>query len=150
MSSVLNEPNNRIKLDYWKDEYIGKLPYDRGFIFAIYLDNKIKANNSNNYLDKFMLDLFKNSKQKISLKIILKILLRAIYQKALIKNFFFYIDQGKTIELGKLMKVLPIKKIKIRVYERGFDRDALLNEKIIKNINRSSSAYKAGYAMASK
>ncbi len=64
LSPVINEPNNLIKTDYWKDYTVEKLPYYRGFVFALYLDNLIKENNRSKSLDNVMLDLFKTSKEQ--------------------------------------------------------------------------------------
>ncbi|MCZ6886818.1 MAG: hypothetical protein O7C59_09415 [Rickettsia endosymbiont of Ixodes persulcatus] len=56
LSPVLNEPNSKIKSE--KDNGIKKLPYYRGFVFALYLDNLIKDSNKNKSLDNVMLNLF--------------------------------------------------------------------------------------------
>ncbi len=143
-SPVLNEPNDRIKRDFWNDKHIEKLPYYRGFVFALYLDNKIKANNPNNSLDKVMLDLFKASKHQIFSAQHFKNIIKAYIPAGIDKEILLYIDQGKTIELNELMKVLPIEKVKMGIYERGFDRDAFWDEKIIKNIDKNSNAYRSG------
>lgn len=42
LSPVINEPNSKIKSDFWKDTTIEKLPYYRGFVFAVYLITLLK------------------------------------------------------------------------------------------------------------
>ena len=143
-SPVLNEPNDRIKRDFWNDKHIEKLPYYRGFVFALYLDNKIKANNPNNSLDQVMQDLFKASAQQSFSIQHFKNIIKTYIPEGIDKEILLYIDQGKTIELNELMKVLPIEKVKMGIYERGFDRDAFWDEKIIKSIDKNSNAYKVG------
>ena len=73
--------------------------------------------------------------------------------KEIAKNYTFqgvkqeiskFIDQGKTIDLTVAASILPLEKIKMDPYQRGFDRDKILKNKIIHNINPNSNAYKAG------
>ena len=46
LSPVINEPNIRIAQDFWKDYDVEKLPYYRGFVFAIYLNDLIKKHDA--------------------------------------------------------------------------------------------------------
>ncbi|MGI4752765.1 MAG: hypothetical protein ACRYE8_03440 [Janthinobacterium lividum] len=47
LSPVINEPNSKIEEDSWRNYAVSKLPYYRGFIFALYLNNLIKENSKN-------------------------------------------------------------------------------------------------------
>ncbi|WCR57000.1 M61 family peptidase [Rickettsia asembonensis] len=144
LSPVINEPNNLIKTDYWKDYAVQRLPYYRGFVFALYLDNLIKENNRSKSLDNVMLDLFKNSKEQEFSSDYFKKIVKDYVPKGIDKEINEYIEQGKTIDLANVAKVLPIEKIKMGAYDRGFDKDALINNYIIKNIDENSNAYKSG------
>ncbi|HJD66280.1 MAG TPA: hypothetical protein LFV91_04430 [Rickettsia endosymbiont of Bembidion nr. Transversale] len=55
-----------------------------------------------------------------------------------------YIEQGNTIDLSDVTKMLPIEKVKMGAFDLGFDKDVLINNYTIKNINENSNAYKAG------
>ncbi|MFV9857517.1 hypothetical protein [Rickettsia sibirica] len=75
------------------------------------------------------------------------------YFKTIVKNYVpkgidkeinEYIEQGKTIDLANVAKVLPIEKVTMWAYDRGFDRDALINNYTIKDIDENSNAYKSG------
>ena len=58
-SSVRFEKNERIAQDFWKDPEVRRLPYLRGFLFALYWDKKIRDSSSRKYcLDDFMRALF--------------------------------------------------------------------------------------------
>src|SRR5690606_31285116 len=53
-----NEPNYRIKDDFWKSRNIEKIPYRRGALFAFWLDNQIQLkSNGTRSLDDLMRDL---------------------------------------------------------------------------------------------
>ena len=142
LSPVINEPNSRIKDN--KDYAVEKLPHYRGFVFALYLDNFIKENNKSKSLDNVMLDLFKTSKEQEFSTDYFKKLVKNYVPKGIDKQINEYIEQGKTIDLTDVTKILPIEKIKMGIYDRGFDRDALINNYTIKNIDENSNAYKAG------
>lgn len=144
LSPVINEPNSKIKEDYWKDYAVNKLPYYRGFVFALYLNNLVKENSKGKSLDNIMLDLFKTSKQQEFSIDYFKQIARNYITKGIDTEINDYIEQGKTIDLTDLAKLLPIEKIKMGIYDRGFDRDALINNNTIKNIDENSNAYKAG------
>jgi predicted metalloprotease with PDZ domain len=140
----INEPNSKINESFWNDYTIEKLPYYRGFVFALYLNSQIKNNNSDNSLDNVLLDLFKIAvKEEFSNSSFKKIVEKYI-PNGIEKEMHEYIQLGNTINLNNTSNILPIEKIKMGIYERGFDRNALVNKKIIKNINPISNAYKSG------
>lgn len=63
-SPVRNENNERIPKDFWNDRNVQKLPYVRGFLFALNWDKKIKEMSHNQYsLDDFMRALLKKTKE---------------------------------------------------------------------------------------
>lgn len=107
-SPVINEPNARIKKDFWNDHYIGRLPYVRGFTFALYLNNLIKNNNKDYSLDNVILDLFKELNGKnFNIKSFEKNIKK--YSDADIKLALEkFIDQGNTIILDNSTVSLPI------------------------------------------
>lgn len=144
LSPVLNEPNTRIKRDFWKDDNVGKLPYYRGFVFAIYLNYLIKKNNPDNSLDNVMLDLFKNAKHKEFSSSYFKSIVKKYIPQGINKEISEFIDQGKTIELKDVAMFLPIEKTTMGSHHLGFNKQAFLQEKIIKNIDIRSNAYKTG------
>ncbi|WP_341788860.1 M1 family aminopeptidase [Rickettsia endosymbiont of Lasioglossum villosulum] len=144
LSPVINEPNSKIEEDSWRNYAVSKLPYYRGFIFALYLNNLIKENSKSKSLDNVMLDLFKTAKQKEFSTDYFKQITKNYIPKGIDKEINEYIEQGNTIDLSDVAKILPIEKTKMGAYDRGFDRDALLNNNMIKNIDENSNAYKSG------
>lgn len=144
LSPVINEPNLRIKKDLWNDQNIQKLPYYRGFVFAIYLNNLIKCNNSGNSLDNVMLDLFKIAKQKEFSIESFKNITQNYVSKGIRGEISKFIEEGNTIDLGEVTALLPLETMKMGTYEMGCDRESLLTKEVIENININSNAYKAG------
>jgi len=144
LSPVLNAPNRRIKHAFWKDHDIQRLPYNRGFIFAIYLNSLIKKNNPDNSLDNVMLDLFKNSVHKKFSTPYFQSLIKAYISRGITQETAMYIDKGKTIELSDAAKLLPIEKRMTGAFDIGFDELAFAKEKVIKKIDEKSNAYEVG------
>jgi len=144
LSPVINQPNTTIKNSYWKNENVQKLPYTRGFVFAIYLNSLIKLHDDTKSIDNIILDLFKIAKQQpFSVKSFKESAKNYIFQ-GIEQEIARFIDQGKIIDLTAAASILPLEKIKMGPYERGFNRDKILKNKIIHNINPNSNAYKAG------
>lgn len=142
LSPVINEPNARIKKDFWNNYDIEKLPYYRGFIFAIYLNNLTQQQDPSSSLDNIMYDLFQKSEnQNFSVKSFQNIAKKYI-AGGIRGNFANFIDKGRTISLEQIN--LPLVKTSMGRYHLGFDKEAALESKIIKNIDSKSNAYKAG------
>jgi hypothetical protein len=144
LSPVINEPNSRIQQDFWKNYDVEKLPYYRGFMFALYLNNLIKQNNPNYSVDNVMLDLFKGAQEHEFSSAHFKDVVKAYVPKGIEHEMHRFIDNGETISLDNLSAVLPIEQTQIGNYELGFDQNIFLQERIIKNIDEQSNAYKAG------
>ena len=144
LSPVINQPNSKIKNSFWKNENVQKLPYARGFVFAVYLNSLIKLYDDTKSVDNIILDLFKIAKQQpFSVKSFKEIAKNYTFQ-GIEQEISRFIDQGKTINLTTATPILPLETIKMGQYERGFNRDKILKNKIIHNINPNSNAYKAG------
>lgn len=141
LSPVTKEPNSRIKKDFWNNYDIEKLPYYRGFVFAIYLNDLIKQNNPNNSLDNIMRDLLDaSSENKFSSSLFKKVAKKYIDNiDQLMSNF---IDKGEIITLDHIK--LPIEKKLIGEYYIGFNRENFLNKMQITDIDVNSNAFKAG------
>lgn len=116
LSPMINEPNALIKDSFWKDNDIQKLPYLRGFVFALYLNGCIKQNDGRKSIDNITFDLFKVSQQeKFSVKLFKKIAQSYIPQ-GIEREITEFIENGKTIDLSDVSAVLPV--VKVLVDER--------------------------------
>jgi predicted metalloprotease with PDZ domain len=57
-SPVRNEPNSRIVADFWNDQYVGKLPYQRGFLLGFIFDRQLRRESDGKHdLDDIMLTM---------------------------------------------------------------------------------------------
>jgi len=144
LSPVLNEPNARIESDFWQNFDMGRLPYYRGFVFAIYLNYLIKKHNPDNSLDNVMFDLLKNAQQKKFSPEYFCDILKSYVPQGIKEDMSRFIDQGETIELDDVAMFLPTEKITMGSYELGFDRDFFIKNEVIQKINETSNAYRAG------
>jgi predicted metalloprotease with PDZ domain len=64
-SPVKEAPNQKILEEYWTDDHVGKLPYQRGDLMAHRWNTILKNSTQNKYsLDDVMLDLFQASQEK--------------------------------------------------------------------------------------
>lgn len=147
-SDVINAPNKRIKDEFWLNSSISRLPYNRGLVFAILLNYKIKKATYNRYcLDDFMKDLFAHcqaTNEKVTVPLLDRLIKRYILS-GIYNDIVNYIDNGQTIWLDNGMIdnvgffIRPI-----GTYNLGFDFDYLKKNRIISNVNVNSNAYKAG------
>lgn len=63
-SPVRNMPGDSIQVNFFKNKLYEKLPYQRGFIYAFYLDNQIRlASKGKNTLREFLQVLYKQNKK---------------------------------------------------------------------------------------
>lgn len=142
LSPVNREPNTRIQKDFWDNYDVEKLPYYRGFVFAIFLNNLIQKENTGKSLDNIMYDLFKDSKDQIfSSKLFQNLARKYIPQKIdlAMKN---YIENGDIISLVDVS--LPLEKLTMGRYYLGFNYDAMMQTHKVKDIDIRSNGYMAG------
>ena len=142
LSPVIAEPNTRIQKDFWHNYAIEKLPYYRGFVFAIYLNDLIKKENSTKSLDNVMHDLLKEAhKKKFSIDLFKKIVGKYV-KNGIDKEVSSFIDAGNIISIEEIS--LPIQKNLGKGYYLGFDKEVFQREKRIANVDIRSNAYKSG------
>lgn len=144
LSPVLNAANIRIAQDFWKNYDVERLPYLRGFMFAIYLNYQIKAISQDKSLDNLMLDLLSFAYQEEFSSTLFKKVASSYVPYGIDNQMQQFIDSGQTIWLNELKDILPLEVLEIGQYELGFDWEELQQNQIIKNIDPNSNAYKAG------
>lgn len=145
LSKVKNASNIKIKQEFWSNYDIHKLPYSRGFVLAIYLNNLIKRYDKNKSLDNVMLELFAEHKnKKFSIDLFKKILSKYIPEYEVERIIRLYVVEGQTINLAETSKYLPIEEAYIGSYEPGFDTEVFKRDRLIKGLKIDSRAYEAG------
>ena len=91
-----------------------------------------------------MLDLLKTATQQNFSAEYFRSISKKYIPQGITKELAMFINQGKTIELNKLVMFLPIEKTTMGAYDLGFNGQIFRKEKIIKKIRKNSNAYKAG------
>lgn len=103
-ASNRNSPNDEITADkFWSDRLWEKLPYRRGWLYAFYLDCKIKSESKTASLDDVMHTIFKITKEENS-PFNENVFLRALepyFTTDFQDDYFQFIQLGKTINLNK-------------------------------------------------
>jgi len=141
LSPVNQEPNLRIKKDFWNNYDIEKLPYYRGFVFAIYLNNLIKKENPNKSLDDIMNDLLIASHSEKFSPLLFKNIAIKYIKNGVDEEILNFIDKGEIIPLENVE--LPMEKILMGKYDIGFNRELSMKNGAIQAIDTKSNAYKA-------
>ncbi len=149
-SKARNLPNQKIETDFWKDAEVGKLPYQRGMLFATVLDQSLReASNGKASLDDVMRDIFAAAK-KPGAKPMDAALLNAAIAKRLGRSYAYemnrYIENGETIELNDtaLGPCFEKKMLAFRAYELGFDIEVTIARRKVAGVVPGSAAYEAG------
>jgi predicted metalloprotease with PDZ domain len=143
-------PNEKLEKDYWASSKINILPYQRGLIFALYLDEAIKKQTSGKLaLKNVILQLLAEArlqKKGFSLPWFLSVL-RKITGQDYREQIEEYITKGTFIPINEWQKVsTKMALVQSEVFDLGFtiDKSAMsLNAKIT-SIQEGSNVQKAG------
>lgn len=113
-SPVINVKNTMIKNKFWNSYDVYRQVYLRGFVFALFLNCKIKNNTKNSSTDEILRYFYSNNENiKFSNRNFLKVLQNInIYTKEIEKDFNDAIIKGRTISLAGCMLCLPLDKTK--------------------------------------
>ena len=136
------EPNSRMAKNLQKGDDMGKLPYRRGLVFAIYLNDMIQKENNAYSLDHVLHDLIEVMSKVSFSPLLFKEIVHKYIKKGTDHEMTHFIDKGNLILLDGIS--LPIEKIPMGRYYLGFNQDIALKDKQIKDIDVNSNAYKAG------
>ena len=87
-------------------------------------------------LDNLMLDLFTISKQQEFSIESFKNIAKKYIPNGIDNELSDFINAGKTIDLQNVISSLPFEKIKMGIYERGFDKKSFVEENVIGTVNK--------------
>jgi predicted metalloprotease with PDZ domain len=110
LSPVINENNERIKQDFWNNRDVERLPYTRGFTFAMYLNYLLKKHNPEISLDTLMLDFFKQYTGTKFNPRVFQEFVKSYLPQGINSEMDRFIKRGETIGLNELTKILPLEK----------------------------------------
>jgi hypothetical protein len=115
--------------NFWRNRFIERLPYVKGFVYALYLLQKDRIDFIDRY-KSIIGELYTNPKTKVNNE--------SLRHSLNDPKFNDYIINGQLIELKTDYT------INVRSIYLGFDMESAINDKVIKNIDEKSDAYKTG------
>lgn len=147
-SPVRNAPNTRIAAEFWADSNVGQLPYDRGLLFAIYVDSKLRgASNGVRTLDDVMRAMrgrFDRTPGPIRDAFVDVV---AEYGVDVRRELADSIDAGGdiTLDADTFMPCGTVTSEDLPVFHRGFDVEATTrNQMRISGVDPELPAFRAG------
>ena len=149
-SPVKEAPNSEITYDnFWADRAYAKLPYQRGAIFAFYLDSRIQRDShGEESLDNLMLDFLDTADHKISNQFFIEKANKYLNED-LTPFFNRHIEEGQLFDLAAIFDALELEHSNTAtVFELGIKWDEQ-NQTIVE-IVPGSNAEKAGMQIGDK
>lgn len=143
------KPNDLITSRFWTDPVFERLPYVRGSLIAMYLDNSLQKNSTlPNGLDDVM--LMWNTVAKDGNKSSVSALIEAfdlLKSTSVTSDLLSYAIDGKDIPFERLgdLNCMAIQKVNVPKFERGFDLAATIeNSNYVVGVTENEQAFRAG------
>jgi predicted metalloprotease with PDZ domain len=149
VSPARNAPNARVPQEFWKDRFVGKLPYQRGDLLAHRWNAGIKTAHEERFsLDdmmRYILGLTKTSGLVVSDTALNRVIQPYLTQEIL-GDLRKYIEKGETIPLdaNALGPEVRLKEVAMGPFDLGFDFDASHAQRRITGVQKNGPAFKAG------
>ncbi len=145
-SPVRSEPNARVVADFWNDQDVQKLPYQRGRLLAMVWDAQLRA--SGHDFDDVVLAMRERARSETEQKAVeLFPAVAAEFGLDVHADLAHFIDAGAPILLPEDV-FAPCGRIETRnvpIFHRGFDISATqANNNVISGVDPSLPAYAAG------
>ena len=151
-SAARNLPNARIGQEFWTNNTIQQLPYQRGMLFAHLLDYRIRQmSGRRRNLDRVlfaMRDTFVAAPDagKPDLVVNFRRALQSQTGAGFASEIARYIEKGETLVLPASLfgGCAQINNVRIAVFDKGFDVDKTAASGIFTGVDRQGPAYAAG------
>ena len=148
LSPVWSKDRATAAKNFWNTADYNNLPYRKGCVYALYLDQLIKQNSKNRHsLDNVMHDLLKRSNTNLPVtETYFLDLIKAYSGYSIHDQHRKFIDEGGLIpvhpqSLGVLAK---LRFISIGAFDAGFDLGPSWKARKIEGVKENSAAWKAG------
>jgi predicted metalloprotease with PDZ domain len=148
-SPVKGEPNTRIREDFWNSREVRELPYRRGDLLALAIDEKIRqVSGGKKSLDDLMRELFKRAREKDE-RITTENLIATIESftdTAFAAEVAACVEKGGEVPLPKTVTepALKLTMAEQRGEDLGFDFEASRAAKKVTGLREGSAAWQAG------
>lgn len=141
--------NRRILKDFWKDEKLRAVPYQRGDILAHNWNAYIRAaSRGRRSLDNLMTELFRaaGAEGRTISHAAINELLRATVGYDASRDIKRYIEDGKLIEPSEdaLGPCAKLERVKVERFDLGFDERKSFLASRVRGVERGSNAFRAG------
>jgi predicted metalloprotease with PDZ domain len=148
LSPVRDEPGERIRQDFWKDQDVGKLPYLRGDLVAVLLDREIRRkSNDARSLDDFMREVVDAGRrgEKLGNDSLLR-RIEAWTSPEFAGKIRSIVIDGATLALdaSTFDPCLELATERIGRFDLGFDLEASRAAKSVTSVRKGSAAERAG------
>lgn len=150
LSPVRSAPNTRILADFWLNQDVQKLPYQRGMLLATLWDYRVRiATGGRRDLDDVLLEMQEVARRRgdVSADRILPVAMRRVGQVEVGVDLTTLVQEGAVVPLPEDI-FAPCGKIvatRQALWERGFDFDATRRAGwIVAGVAEGSNAYVAG------
>ncbi|MFN9010196.1 MAG: hypothetical protein ACK5WH_13800 [Hyphomonadaceae bacterium] len=143
------KPNDLVTSRFWTDPVFERLPYVRGSLIAMYLDNSLQKNSTlPNGLDDVMLTWNNLAKDgNMSSVSALMEAFELLKTTSVTSDLPSYAIDGKDIPFEFLgdLNCMAIQKVNVPKFERGFDLAATIeNSNYVVGVTESEQAFRAG------
>lgn len=140
--------NDKIRAGFWTNQDAQQLPYQRGDMLALMLDEHIQSKTGGKQsLDDFLLDLFRNRPTggPVTSELLFS-RLQSLVDQEVISHVRDSVLQGGNVSIPKSISEprLELAKGQLQSYEPGFDFEKSRQSKRIVGVIESSNAYQAG------
>jgi len=148
ISPVRNAPNSKIVSDFWTNEKVAQLPYQRGFLLAFIWDKRLRDAGRGN-LDSVMFaarDAFVASTTKPNAAENFLDTFRRVSGGDLAPDIARFVAAGETIMLPADLfgDCAAVRAVALAEYDPGFDRDKSAATGLITGVDPDGPAYAAG------
>lgn len=149
-SPVKDAPNARIVDDFWKNADVGQLPYYRGELVAIAIDERLLADSGGKVsLDDIMRELFARSQHDSGAALTSAAILDLTESRtdaAFAASLRACINEGAALPLNETLSEPPLQLAtrSMSVFDAGFDMAATQATKVLRGVREGTAAYAAG------
>jgi predicted metalloprotease with PDZ domain len=148
LSPVRNQNKQALGENFWEQRDYRRLPYCKGFVYALLLDHMIAMESAGRYtLDDVLFAMKKEAEQGQGLtdESFLQII-KNLTGKDIHEQHMRLINEGQTIPVlsGSLGIGITDSLVEVSPFELGFDWDATIKAKTISGVVENSSAWHAG------
>lgn len=139
-SPVRDAPNARIVADFWRDRRVERLPYQRGAVLALLLDERTRGRGG---LDRILFAMRKTPKLALRANFIAAARRSGLDARPLLAR---HVDAGVPAVLPPTLfgGCMRVENSQLAIFDPGFDREASARAGAIAGVDPAGAAYAAG------